>query len=131
MVHDLHTAAQLDSTPEKIAAVREAKEEANLVLDPHALVYLSHFTTPAPSPRRFATSFFATVLDKDQPITVDNSEITDFCWITPQSALQKHRDKLLPMMGPTPFAIDAIAKHDSAKSFLEELQKQDVELAID
>ena len=41
------------------AAVREAKEEAGVDVDPDALVHLSNWTTPEISPKRFATWFFA------------------------------------------------------------------------
>ena len=39
-------------------AVREAKEEAGVDVDPEALVHLSNWTTPEISPKRFATWFF-------------------------------------------------------------------------
>src|SRR5205809_8037210 len=41
------------------AAVREAKEEAGVDVDPDALVHVANWTTPEISPKRFATWFFA------------------------------------------------------------------------
>ena len=40
------------------AAVREAAEEADLVVDEPALAWISHWVPPGLAPRRFATWFF-------------------------------------------------------------------------
>ena len=45
------------------AAVREAQEEAGVMLDPASLHPISRWTTPAVSPIRFATSFFVAESD--------------------------------------------------------------------
>ncbi len=54
---DLDAGESADDAGARRAAVREAHEEAGLVLDPAALVPLSHWTTPEGQPRRFATWF--------------------------------------------------------------------------
>ena len=43
----------------RIAAAREAKEEAGVDVDPAQLVHFSNWTTPEIAPKRFATWFFA------------------------------------------------------------------------
>ena len=50
------------------AAVREAQEEAGLVLDEHRLVVLSFWLPPPQAARRFATWFFLAPLDQT-PVT--------------------------------------------------------------
>jgi 8-oxo-dGTP pyrophosphatase MutT (NUDIX family) len=71
------------------AAVREAKEEAGLDVDPEALVHLSNWTTPDGAPKRFATWFFAgPVLGGDA--IADGAETDALQWFTPDEALAAH-----------------------------------------
>ena len=49
----------------RLAAAREAREEAGMIADPDAMVPLSHWTTPAVEKRRFATWFFAAPIADD------------------------------------------------------------------
>lgn len=70
------------------AAVREAKEEANLNISESELFHYMKWTTPKPSNKRFRTWFFACHLREDQTnITIDDSEIKEYRWLTPQNAL--------------------------------------------
>ncbi|MEZ5141233.1 MAG: NUDIX domain-containing protein [Acidimicrobiales bacterium] len=47
-----------DETAARRAAVREAWEEADVVLDPSTLVWFSHWTPPPVTIKRYATWFF-------------------------------------------------------------------------
>ena len=70
----------------RMAAVREAKEEAGVDVDPEALIHLSNWTTPEGSPKRFATWFFAgPVLGGDE--AADGSEMDMLQWFRPDEAL--------------------------------------------
>ncbi len=83
------------------AAVREAKEEADLELDPSRLVRFSHWTPPPIAPKRYATWFFVA----DAPVadvTIDDGEITDHDWMTPSEALSR-RDALEIELAPPTF----------------------------
>ncbi len=82
------------------AAVREAKEEADLDLDPGALVRFSHWTPPPIAPKRYATWFFVA----DAPmadVTVDDGEITDHAWMTPSAALARRHELEIELAPPT------------------------------
>ena len=57
--NEIEAAAGDDLVAARLAAVREAEEEAGLQLEPDRLVTLSHWTTPVGRNRRFATWFFA------------------------------------------------------------------------
>jgi 8-oxo-dGTP pyrophosphatase MutT (NUDIX family) len=69
------------------AAVREAREESGLELDPGRLVTLSFWLPPPSSPRRFATWFFLAPVSATPAITVDRVEIHDHRWLTPEAAI--------------------------------------------
>ena len=71
------------------AAVREAKEEAGVDVDPDALVHLSNWTTPAISPKRFATWFFAGPIAGGIEIA-DGGETEAVQWFTADEALAAH-----------------------------------------
>jgi hypothetical protein len=69
------------------AAVREAREEAGLVLEEDGLVTLSFWLPPPRTPRRFATWFFLAPFFGAGAVTVDRVEIHDHRWLTPKAAI--------------------------------------------
>jgi len=85
------------------AAVREAREEVGLTVDPAALVTLSHWTPPAVAPKRFTTWFFVAPWAGDEVI-IDAHEIVDARWVTPSDALAEN----LPMAPPTHVTLDTL-----------------------
>jgi 8-oxo-dGTP pyrophosphatase MutT (NUDIX family) len=85
----------------RLAAAREAAEEAGVVADPDAMVPLSHWTTPAVEKRRFATWFFAAPLAADAEVTIDNGEIHAARWLGLAEALAEHAAGELNLMPPT------------------------------
>ncbi len=68
------------------AAVREAKEEAGVDVDPDALVHLSNWTTPEGAPKRFATWFFVGQVAGGDEVA-DGSEMDAIQWYRPHEAL--------------------------------------------
>jgi len=70
------------------AAVREATEEAGIEVDVETLVHLSNWTTPAISPKRFATWFFAAPAHAEIAEAVaDGVESDAVRWFRPAEAL--------------------------------------------
>ncbi|HXX49362.1 MAG TPA: NUDIX domain-containing protein [Myxococcota bacterium] len=82
------------------AAVREAREEAGLALDPGGLVQISHWTTPEGLPKRFATWFFVGRTEATQ-IRVDGGEIHAHAWLTPAAALAARARGEIELPPPT------------------------------
>lgn len=114
-------AGQIGSAPAleaaaRRAAVREAREEAGLELEPSGLVPVSHWTTPETAPRRFATWFFAAGAD-ETPVQVDGGEIHEHRWLRPEDALRSQAQNEIELPPPTfvttrrlePFATAAVA----------------------
>lgn len=99
------------------AAVREAREEAGLVLAPDALVLVSRWITPTPLPKRFDTWFFAG-LGSDAPVEIDGSEIHDHRWVTPADALAAQRAREIELPPPTFVTITRLARHGCAADAL-------------
>ncbi len=109
------------------AAVREAREEAGLVLQPEELVMISRWVTPVQLPKRFDTSFFAAV-GTDAPVAVDGGEIHDHAWMLAAEALAAQRAGRIELPPPTFVSITAIAPHANAHAALAALGREPIEV---
>ncbi len=98
----------------RLAAAREAREEAGVRVDPDLLVQLSHWTTPVAEPKRFATAIYLG-LAPSQEVTIDGSEIHDHCWLSIAEAVAKHEAGELPMYPPTIMSLRALQGYLSAE----------------
>lgn len=108
----------------KLAAVREAQEEAGLTLSTKELSYFCHWTTPIIQPKRFATSFFYTIIqDQQLKITIDDSEIKEHLWLSPQEAIQRSKERTLALMPPTYLALQRISKCKNEQEVRVELDR--------
>lgn len=82
------------------AAVREAKEEAGLLLSTEELVPYSHWTPPSITPRRFLTWFFLAEAPAGE-IIIDGGEIHEHAWMTPGEALVRRDEGEIELAPPT------------------------------
>jgi 8-oxo-dGTP pyrophosphatase MutT (NUDIX family) len=95
------------------AAVREAEEEAGVVLGPDALVTYSHWTPPPiGTSHRFSTWFFlAPAPAPDATITVDGGEIEEHYWSRPADALRRRDAGEVTMAPPTWVTLFELGEH--------------------
>lgn len=115
---DLAAAGENPDEAARIAAAREAQEEAGISPDPSSMVLVSHWTTPVAEKKRFATWIFAGEVPAEADVTIDGSEIHDFQWIGVHRALEKHAAGELPMLPPTYITLCALARYPDAASAL-------------
>jgi 8-oxo-dGTP pyrophosphatase MutT (NUDIX family) len=92
------------------AAAREAREEAGLVLDPAALVPLSHWRPPSTAPKGFATWFFVAA-GSDADVEVDGHEIHEHAWLTPAEVLRRRDAGEVTLVPPTFVTLTVLAEH--------------------
>jgi 8-oxo-dGTP pyrophosphatase MutT (NUDIX family) len=104
----------------RIAAVREAMEEASLEIDPGELVWFSHWTPPPVEIRRFSTWFFAARAPAGD-VRIDRGEITEHQWITPSDALAKQRAREIELVPPTFVTLHYLSRYRSVAQALEDL----------
>ncbi len=109
------------------AAAREAREEAGLRLVAQELVPVSHWTTPASSPKRFATWFFLGVAG-DQRIQIDGSEIHEHRWVAPGQAVAAYHAKALLLITPTYATLEALQGFDRAEDAMAHYRAREPEL---
>ncbi len=109
------------------AAVREAHEEAGLVIEPQQLVLVSRWVTPVQLPKRFDTWFFAGA-GSDAPVAVDGGEIHDHRWTPAHAALAAQRAGEIELPPPTFVTITAIADYRHADDALRGLARDEAEV---
>ena len=102
----------------RVAAVREAREEAGLAIDPASLVQISHWTTPEGVPRRFATWFFVAEHGGAE-VRVDGGEIHEHRWIGAREALAAQRAGAIELPPPTFVTLSVLAAHRSPRAAIE------------
>ena len=105
------------------AAVREAKEEADLEIVVDDLVSLSHWTTPLGRNRRFSTWFYA-VHTQAVDVTVDDGEIREFEWHTLDAAISGCESGEINLAGPTYVSLLGLAHHRQVAAALQHVRSQ-------
>jgi 8-oxo-dGTP pyrophosphatase MutT (NUDIX family) len=102
------------------AAVREALEEAQQIVDDTSLVWFSHWTAPPIAPKRFATFFFA-CRALGHAVTIDGSEIHDSAWVRPQDMLDRHRATEVDLAPPTWMTLQRLTPFETVDDALASL----------
>lgn len=115
---DRERAAGDDREAARLAAAREAEEEAGIAPDPRGMVLISHWTTPVGERKRFATWFFAAAVPGQAEVRIDEDEIHDWRWVRVVDALREHRAGTLPMLPPTYITLCALARYPGAEAAL-------------
>ncbi len=105
----------------RAAAVREAAEEAGIVVDPDTLVWFSHWTPPPIAPKRFGTWFFAAPAPGGA-ITIDGGEIHDHAWMAPAEAMARRNALQIELSPPTWITLEQLAPFDSVDQAMAELR---------
>lgn len=108
------------------AAVREAREEAALVVDPGSLVAFARWVTPVRLPKRFDTWFFAGP-SRDGEVEVDGGEIHAHEWMRPALALAAHKAGKITLPPPTFVTLTSIAGQLTVTAVLDALRRGGVE----
>ena len=108
------------------AAVRETLEETGITIGGDAFAWFAHWTPPAGTPRRYATWFFASILETDQVIAVYGFEIQNHEWIQPAEALARHAAGEIDLAPPTCITLHQLALHEPAAALWQVLKDQPV-----
>jgi 8-oxo-dGTP pyrophosphatase MutT (NUDIX family) len=107
---DMETAARR-------AAVREAREEAALVVDEGSLAFISHWTPPNLAPKRFATWFFVAPAPEGA-VAIDMGEIHDEAWMRPVDAIARRDAMEIELAPPTWMTLHYLSAFDSVDALM-------------
>lgn len=94
----------------RVAAVREAAEEADLAIAIDDLVPYSHWVPPTTINKRFATWFFLAPAPAGS-VTVDGGEIKEHAWWRPAETLARHAAGEIEMVPPTFITLMELDEH--------------------
>ncbi len=111
---------------ERLAAIRECREECGVNVKQISLVDYARWITPKIMPKRFDTGFYLAKVDQSIDVTIDNSEIVEHQWMKPQDGLIRLKSGEMPSRPPTVISLidlldygsadDALAAHGESKS---------------
>lgn len=96
-------------------------QSENLCLHTSAIHYLSHWITPEPSPIRYDTRFFITQAPEGQEPHHSLFEAVDTCWMTPEDALQRHRDGNFRLILPTLITLQQMSGQPNCRALIQHL----------
>lgn len=99
------------------AAVREAAEEAGIILRPSQLRRWSHWTPPPETPKRFSTAFFVAE-GSDDAVVIDDGEIRDHMWVQPGDALERQAGREVELTPPTFITLHQLLPYRSVDQIL-------------
>jgi 8-oxo-dGTP pyrophosphatase MutT (NUDIX family) len=108
------------------AGLLEVLRALDAVPDMSRVVYCSHWITPVAEPKRYDTRFFLAALPEGARVTVDEREMSEALWVTPDAALRQFRTGSLPMVFPTVKTIQLLAEYDDVESVLAAFRAADV-----
>ena len=111
----------------RAAAVREAKEEAGIDLDPANFQWFAHWTPPANTPVRFATWFFVAQAPRDGKVLIDDGEIKDHQWIKPADALARHGAGEIDLVPPTWVTLYHLSRHGPSEKAMRHFANRDID----
>jgi 8-oxo-dGTP pyrophosphatase MutT (NUDIX family) len=104
----------------------EVLEELGGWMDGAAVGYISHWITPEAEPRRYDTRFFAAAVARGTRCRVDEGEITEAAWLTPERALARNREGTLPMVFPTVKTLEALRSFGTPGEILDHYRERDI-----
>jgi 8-oxo-dGTP pyrophosphatase MutT (NUDIX family) len=99
------------------AAVREALEEAALVVDEASMAFISHWTPPGLAPKRFATWFFVAPAPEGA-VAIDMGEIHEEAWMRPPDAIARRDALEIELAPPTWVTLHYLSEFDSLDALM-------------
>lgn len=106
------------------AAVREALEEASIVLAPEELIHFSFWLPPALAPKRFATWFFAARAPV-ATVKIDEGEIVRHEWMAPADAIRRRDAGEIELIAPTWVTLHKMSRFSAVSQALDSLSRDE------
>ena len=106
-----------------VVNIRDVAVGNGLRLSGDGLVYIAHWITPTPEPRRYDTRFFAARAPENALCDVHDQELTEAVWLRPAEAVENFkagRMKLLPPTVHTLANLAGFADFDELRDTLED-----------
>ncbi len=109
------------------AAVREAAEEAGLVVAADALSVYAHWSPPKIAPKRFTTWFFVARAPEGD-VVVDGGEIHEHAWVRPADGIARRDAGEIELAPPTWVTLHDLAQFATVDDALAAIDRREPEL---
>ncbi|HEU0054710.1 MAG TPA: NUDIX domain-containing protein [Longimicrobium sp.] len=93
----------------EVVGIREVAVGNGLRLAGDEVVYIAHWITPEPEPRRYDTRFFAARAPEGSECVVHEAEMTDAAWLRPADAVARFRAGEMKLLPPTVRTLEDLA----------------------
>ncbi len=113
----------------RVAAVREAEEEADLRPDIDELVPFAHWTPPQVAIKRYATWFFVAPAPAGA-VTIDDGEIHEAMWVAPADALRRRDAGEVELAPPTWVTLNRLTRSATVDEAMEEARTNPAEAFV-
>lgn len=100
------------------AAARETHEETGLRVEAEAFEWFAHWSPPPGPQKRFATWFFAIEVQGADDVVIDDGEIKEHAWISPEAALARHAAGEIDLVPPTWVTLYHLSRYQPASTML-------------
>ncbi|HEX2208462.1 MAG TPA: NUDIX domain-containing protein [Longimicrobium sp.] len=97
----------------EVVDLRQIIVTRSLRLSADQLLYLAHWITPEPEPRRYDTRFFLARTVADAVCTPHEAEMTESVWLTARGAVHFFEQGSLRMLPPTVHTLRRLAGYES------------------
>lgn len=108
----LLTTAQIDAYREQLLSgditFAHVLESEQLLFNFNSLQYFGQITTPKMSPIRYDTKFFLAQIPKGQTPHLNNQEVDEAFWVSPEEGLRLYENKKLLLAPPTVVVIESL-----------------------
>jgi len=108
---DLHGVRRSLLSGEMEMAVAVSSAGIRFVVDD--LIYLAHWITPEPEPRRYDTRFFLARVGPETECVLEGDELAEARWISPVEAMAEFRDGAMMLLPPTADTLRRLGEFDS------------------
>ena len=112
-----------------LAAVREVAEETGLAIAADSLRVFSYWLTPVIRPKRFSTWFFTadcTSVATDA-VEVDQGELSEFQWLSPQKVLEQHQSGEMELLPPTYISLSKFSNFSTVDDLMSHVSQVPVD----
>ncbi|HEU4562258.1 MAG TPA: NUDIX domain-containing protein [Longimicrobium sp.] len=96
-----------------VVDLRDVLVTNGLRLSGAELIYIAHWITPLPEPRRYDTRFFAAHAPAGAECVVHDAEMTDALWLRPAEAVQRFEAGEMKLLPPTVHTLRRLARYGS------------------
>ncbi|HEX2094234.1 MAG TPA: NUDIX domain-containing protein [Longimicrobiaceae bacterium] len=105
-----------------VVGLREVAVGNGVRLAGDDLLYIAHWITPEPEPRRYDTRFFLARVDPGAECIPHEAEMTDARWMRPGEAVERFRAGEMKLLPPTVHTLRRLAGHGSLAEAWEALR---------